>query len=214
MLRRFIILTFCCLATILIAAQPRLEEPEMYFGFHGGVIGSMVRFRPTVDISLQPPVLGGNAGLVFRYANTKYTAIQVEMNYMHRGWHEAKTDYFRHLDYIEIPLLMHLYFGKKVRGFLNLGPQFGYCVAQYDKNGEGLSGHQYEPIDKPWDWGLAAGLGLQVNTKKAGAYFLEARFNFSFGDLYNNHASDYFRTSAPMDLSVNLGWMWCQLQKQ
>lgn len=214
MKRLSVILSGIVLSLFGLYAQPRLEQPEMYVGFHGGVIASMVRFSPRVEQSLLPPVLGGNGGLVFRYSRTKYTAIQLELNYMHRGWHEKNTDYYRHLDYIEIPLLMHLYVGKTVRGFLNLGPQFGYCIAQYDKNGSGLSGHQYEPASKPWDWGLAAGLGLQVNTRRAGSYQLEARFNFSFGDLYPNRVSDYFSSSAPMDLSLNLGWMWHYVNKQ
>ncbi len=208
-LRRCILTVLCCIP-LLIAAQPRLAEPEMCFGFHGGVIGSMVRFNPNVAQSFAPPVLGANGGFVFRYSRTKYTAVQLELDYMRRGWHESATDYYRYLDYIEIPLLMHLYVGKKVRGFLNLGPQFGYCIAQSDKNGEGLSGHQYESVAKPWDWGLAAGLGLQVNTNKAGVYFLEARFDFSFGDLYPNRVADYFRTSAPMALSLNIGWLFAK----
>ncbi len=198
-------LLFC---VTCICAQPRLENPELYFGFHGGVTAAMMRFNPTVEQSAKSPLLGGNAGLVFRYSNTKYTAVQLELNYLQRGWHETSTDYTRHIDYIEIPLLMHLYFGKQVRGFLNLGPEFGYCIAQYDKNGEGLAGHQYQSIQKPWDWGLAAGLGMQVNAKKAGAYFLEVRFDFSFGDVFNNRATDYYKNSAPMALSLNLGWMW------
>jgi len=196
------------LLSLSVFAQPRLEVPELYFGFHGGAVAGMMRFSPTVQQSAKSPLLGGTGGLVFRYGNTKFTAVQLELNYLQRGWHETATDYTRHLDYIEIPLLMHLYFGKQVRGFLNLGPEFGYCIAQYDKNGENLSGPQYEPIEKPWDWGLAAGLGMQVNAKRAGAYFLEVRFDFSFGDVFSNRATDYFRNSAPMALSLNLGWMW------
>jgi hypothetical protein len=157
-----------------------------------------------------------NGGLVFRYATHKVCAIQVEANYMQRGWHETITTttqtiaYNRSLDYIEIPLLMHLYFGKeRFRGFLNLGPQIGYCIRDVGTDlPADITAPQYLPIEKPFDWGLAGGLGCYYRTKRIGLFQLEARFNFSMGTLYGNRKTDYFNQSNMMNLSLNLAYMW------
>ncbi len=212
------IIALCGLLLIVgsLNAQPRLHAPELYVGVHGGVSASTMIFNPSVSNMSDPftngMVLGGNGGLVFRYAGHKVCGFQLELNYMHRGWreHNAEGTYERHLHYLEVPFLTHLYFGKKaVRGFINLGPQIGYCVA--DRNSGNLLGesddHQYAPITKPFDWGVALGLGMYVRTKNAGVYQLELRGNYSLGSAFGTRATDYFNNANPLDVSVNLAWL-------
>lgn len=161
----------------------------------------------------QAVVLGGEGGFVFRYSGQKCCAIQVELNYLQRGWREANEGgaYIRRLHYIEIPFLMHIYFGSpSFRGFVNLGPQIGYCV--YDDHGHGVrqavSTQQYASIDKPFDWGATGGIGCYYRSKKSGIYQLEVRFNYSLGTLFASSATDYFSMSNPIELGIGLAWMW------
>lgn len=216
---RNIIICILCLAGMAasVKAQPRLRTPEYYLGVHGGVSASTVMFTPTVPNMLpiyNACVLGGNGGLVFRYAGHKYCSLQVELNYLHRGWAEKQDTigrYSRSLHYIELPLLMHVHFGKtNCQWFLNLGPQIGYCIKDEGNsgilvNGEGQA--QYRPLDHPFDWGLIGGIGLYFQTQKAGLYQLEIRFDYSFGGLYSTTLTDYFSMASPMDLSINLAWL-------
>lgn len=184
-------------------AQPRLHTPEIYFGVHGGVTASTVLFNPTQP-NMTPITnactLGGNGGFVFRYSEQKYCALQVELNYQHRGWatgSETVPHTYYNLHYVELPLLMHIHFGKKrSEWFLNLGPEIGYCV--WDES---------HLIDHPFNWGVAGGTGVLINGGKAGVYQLEARFNFSFGGVYGTRVTDKYSMASPMDLSVNLGWL-------
>ena len=201
-----------------LGAQPRLKTPEIYIGVHGGVTASTVFFRPEVNYMTpitQACVIGGNGGLVFRYSQQKCCAVQVELNYQHRGWreyHETYGTYNRELHYIELPLLMNIYFGsERWRGFFNLGPQIGYCILDDGGEGTKLSGgsaDQYNLIDHKFDWGLAGGLGFYYRSRNAGLYQLEARFNYSFGGVFGTQLVDHFSMASPMDLSVNLAWMW------
>ena len=215
--RRFILLISVVISSCTILAQPRLRRPEVYVGAHAGVLASTVLFQPSIQgIELPNILLAPNGGLVFRYAGHKVCAIQVELNYMQRGWRETITlgqttmDYTRQLDYIEIPLLMHLYFGKeRFRGFFNLGPQIGYCIRDVATPlPEGVTAPHYLPIDKPFDWGLAGGLGCYYRTRHIGLFQLEARFNFSMGTTYNNRKVDYFSQSNAMNLSLNFAYLW------
>lgn len=215
--QRYIIILLLLLTCAVSIAQPRLRRPEIYVGAHAGAMASTVLFAPNVaKIDIMQSPLTANGGLVFRYAGHKVCAIQVELNYMQRGWHETintgtqSADYYRTLDYIELPLLMHLYFGKeRFRGFLNLGPQIGYCIRDVATElPSSITSPQHQPIDKPFDWGLAGGLGCYYRTKKIGLFQLEARFNFSMGTIYNNRKVDYFSQSNSMNLSLNFAYLW------
>lgn len=180
-------------------AQPRLRTPKYYFGAHGGVTASTVFFRPAQS-DMTPItnacVLGGNGGLVFRYEGHKCCAFQMELNYEHRGWKQAGTAHSLH--YVELPILMHLNFGSETcKWFFNLGPQIGYCVKD-----------ESHSIDHPFDWGAAAGTGVYFKTRKAGVYQLEIRYDFSFGSVLGTALTDKYNMANPMDLSLNLGWLF------
>lgn len=216
-LRHIFITILLLILSIAVSAQPRLRTPEMYVGAHAGAMASTMLFKPNIaNIDIMQSPLTINGGLVFRYAGHKVCAIQTELNYMQRGWREIITlgqttmNYTRQLDYIEIPLLMHLYFGKeRFRGFFNLGPQIGYCIRDVATPlPEGVTAPHYLPIDKPFDWGLAGGLGCYLRTRKIGLFQLEARFNFSMGTTYNNRKVDYFSQSNAMNLSLNFAYLW------
>lgn len=201
-------------------AQPRLREPEMYVGLHGGAIASMGMFTPQVagtKALMGTVLLSGEGGFVFRYAGHKCCGFQLELNYMQRGWRENTDEnaeevahYTRRLDYIEMPFLAHIFFGKKMcRGFFNLGPQIGYCVHESESGTKHPTQQaQYEELENKFDWGLAAGLGLLVRTPKAGVFQLEARFSYSLGDYFSNRKTDYFSRSNPITLSLNVGYLW------
>ena len=93
---------------------------------------------------------------------------------------------------------MHLNFGSETcKWFFNLGPQIGYCIKD-----------ESNAIDHPFDWGAAAGTGLYFKTKKAGVYQLEIRYDFSFGAVYGTSLTDKYEMANPMDLSINLGWLF------
>ena len=216
--RLYIVVILLVLISSATSAQLRLRHPEMYIGVHGGVIASTVTFSPTVP-NMTPLteacVLGGNGGFVFRYSEQRCCAVQVELNYMQRGWREknSKTGdvYSRNLHYLELPFMMHIYFGSQTwRGFVNVGPQIGYCLK--DDGGKGIKQteevHQYNAIDNKFDWGVAGGLGAYCRTKNAGLYQLEVRFNYSFGTIFSSQLTEYFRQSNPMSLSINFAWMW------
>ena len=221
-MRRLVLTISAVLISVVCLAQPKLSHEEMYVGAHAGAIASMYRFAPVeVKQSWKHPFLGWNGGLVFRYAGHKVCGMQVEINYMQRGWYETNQDYTRQLDYIEVPFLMHLYFGKKARGFINLGPQIGYCIRSTESGtvptaqdlarkagGTSKVAHQYADVEKPFDWGIAGGAGFYYRSKYAGVYQLEARFNWSFGNTFNDSKMDYFDYSTPMSLSLNFAYMW------
>lgn len=219
--RRYILFVLLLVLGSGISAQKRLNNPEIYLGVHGGIKASTVLFSPTihsVDILHSP--LTGNGGLVFRYAEHRICALQIECNYMQHGWAEvygvageSQTIYSRHLHYIELPFMMHLGFGKKkFRALFNFGPQIGYCLADNKKvvnpGSYQFVQQQHEPIANRFDWGAVAGLGCFYKSDKIGVFQLEARFNFSLGGVFEVGQLKSLKMANPMGLSINLGYLW------
>ena len=216
--RKHILTCIVLLAAAAVCAQPRLRQAEIYAGVHGGVLMSTVIFQPSMSNTAFH--FSGNGGAVFRYNNLKYCGIQAELNYMQRGWHEKITSansvtgrsgiYFRRMDYIELPVLMHLYVGNEHwRGFLNAGPQIGFCIHEMSQGAQSKTvTAQYGRVYYPFDWGIAAGLGFCYRSGKAGVFQLEGRFNYSFGDVFDHSKQAYFDQSHAMNISANIGWLW------
>lgn len=207
------------LSSGMLMGQKRLMQPEIYLGVHGSAIASMTIFNPTVPYMTpitKGCVLGGEGGLVFRYSEQKCCALQLELNYMQRGWAErgsdvaGEIDYMRKLHYIELPVMMHIYFGKpSFRGFVNLGPQIGYCVKdEVQGTPHPAGGAQYNALDHRFDWGVCGGVGFYYRSAHAGVYQLDIRAGYSLGTLFSNQAGADFTMSNPITLSVGLAWLW------
>jgi len=210
-----------------VSAQKRLLSPEYFIGFQGGATASSVLWSPKVpgaESITSSALLSGTGGLVFRYSGHRCCGVQVELNYARRGWQEkedatatsAERHYTRILDYIELPVLTHIYFGKHhVRGFVNLGPQIGYCVHESQSGTmQTTEVHQYAPLDNPFAWGVAGGLGIIGMTDRAGCFQLEARFTYGLGALFSSSTTSHFQQSNMMTLSVNLAYFIPLRRKQ
>ncbi|MDO4165000.1 MAG: porin family protein, partial [Bacteroides sp.] len=174
-------------------AQIGEQRYNLAVGFSGGVNMNSVSFSPTVR---QKNLMGINGGLTARYISEKYFGMicgaQIEVNFSQRGWDEYYEDYpelqyTRKMNYVEIPLLAHLAFGKD-RGlqlFIHAGPQIGFCLGDsYTTSGEdewGSSGFNVDQHDQAvqnkFDYGIAGGLGFELRTK-AGNFLVEGRYYY------------------------------------
>lgn len=210
-MKRILVILFLVICAATIAtAQPRLRHPEYYLGVRGGAVASTTTFLPTVENMtpfLKSVLVSGTGGLVFQFNGQKYCGLQVEANYLPKGWKEG--NYTRTLHYVEFPMMMHLYFGSPSWRFIvNAGPMIGACVYDDTKQAEGNEMTQRDKITNIFDWGIVGGIGVNFRSKNAGAYQFEIRYNYSFGNLYSDRATDYFSKSNTMALSATLAWMW------
>lgn len=197
------------LGVLPLAAQRYYYEPEYTLGARAGATASFVSFVPAVSHQM---LYGAQAGIVFRYISDRHFGIQVETNFTQRGWKE-KSDVYRYtrtLDYIEIPFLSHIYFGKNYfRWFFNLGPEISFRVA--DRTDTDISDERQksprhtDDFKTIFDYGIAVGTGFEFQTRRAGIYQLEARYSFGLGDLYRNSSDDTYRRSSNQNISLCLG---------
>ena len=208
----FLILMF---ATTALWGQVGEFRSALAIGVNGGYALNKVSFNPTIKQKYHG---GMTAGITLRYTCEKYfsmlCAVQAEVNFAQMGWKEnieTSTDtYSRTVNYIQVPLLARLSFGREVKGamgYLVLGPQLGFYLSDSDKRtGEwspatlGLRPNnvteQYDlKIQNKFEYGITGGLGLEVNTRRAGHFMLEGRYYFGLSNLFHD-GKDTFGRSA------------------
>lgn len=227
-----ILIAVALLAGITLPAAAQIGEPRdnLSIGFNAGVNYNNVTFAPKIK---QNGLIGITGGATARYISEKYFAMicgaQVELNYSQRGWDEQFQDadgnkittrsYIRKMNYLEIPFLAHLAFGKD-RGaqvFLHLGPQIAFLLSDSEnKSGdwEGVDltsdqGAVYnKKIENKFDYGIVGGLGLEIKTKRAGNFLIEGRYYFGLSDFYKSTKKDYFSRSAHTTISGRITYLF------
>lgn len=194
-------------------AQIGEQRHNFSVGVNGGINLNSVTFSPTVR---QKNLMGINGGLTARYISEKYFSmicgVQMEFNFSQHGWDEYYQDYpelkyTRKMNYVDIPFLAHLAFGKDrgVQFFIHAGPQIGFFISDSRK----MSGNWDDPniqgavtteqhdkdVENKFDYGIAGGAGLELRTK-AGNFLVEGRYYYALSDFYKSTKKDYFARSA------------------
>lgn len=200
-LRILITLVLCAVvATARLSAQVNYSGNELAVGVKGGATMSLVTFSPGVNLDMKWGYFGG---VVFRYSGEKNLGIQVEANFVQKGWQEADAPFGRTLSYIDVPVLSHFFFGKGVfRWIVNLGPQVSYMILDQSAGTASLPQH-IEPVKNRFDYGVCGGTGFEINTRRGGIYQLEARFAYSFADFFDNSYAASFQQSSSMTLLLS-----------
>lgn len=218
------LLSLLCAGVVM--AQ-REYEPHFSWGARAGMTMGKMAFSPTVK---QGWVSGFTAGAVARYSEENHVGIIAELNISQRGWkedfEEFSTDYSyqRHLTYLQLPLMTHIYFGNpsRLRGFINMGPVIGYMIgssisSNFDYQAPDLdqmpafqdhrTPQMSMEITGKFDYGITVGLGAERNLFKNQSILLEARFYYGLGNIFPCAKKDYFSAARGMALEVTLGWM-------
>ena len=133
-----------------------------------------------------------------------------------------ENERFKHsIDYYQVPILAHLAWGKEKKGlnfFFNAGPVLGFLVNndidknftletvnleirgyQNEQDQEKIKKQLKEKEQKPknkFDYGIAAGLGLELHIKPIGRFQIEGRYYYGLGNLYGDSKLDCFSRSA------------------
>lgn len=226
MKRQAIIVAACLsvLSALPLHAQLQDERSNFAVGVNGGVNLSSVSFQPSVE---EGYLIGPAFGVTARYVSEKYIkmicGIQVEVNYSQRGWKEVMEEgfegsYLRKMNYVEIPLLAHLAFGKDhgngVRIVFNLGPQMGFMLSENEQ----ITGNpaaqtnratsQYGKMaEASFDYGLIGGGGLEIRTG-IGNFILEGRYYYGLSDFYHSTKKDPFSRSAHSYIAGKLTYLF------
>ena len=212
--------------TLPAYAQVGEQRHNLAIGINGGINLNSVSFSPTIQ---QKNLMGITGGITARYISERYFKMicgaQLEINFSQHGWSEYYEDYpslsyTRTMNYVEIPFLAHLAFGKEQRGlqfFIHAGPQIGLLLGDSQTmkgdwetaaNNINLETEQHDkPIDNTFDYGITAGVGIELRTK-AGNFIMEGRYYYALSDFFGNTKSDYFARSAHGVISAKISYLF------
>ena len=239
-MRNFIISAILSIVPVAMTAQIGEHRNDLAIGFNGGLNMSSVSFTPKVS---QAKLNGITGGLSVRYVCEKYfstvCSLYGEINYSQMGWKEDIVDvndmpvintatglpeeYSRTVNYIQVPLMAHLAWGREQKGFaffVNLGPQFGIYMSESTKTNFDFSDRnaadRVNPVcaqdtmavENKFDYGIAAGAGIEFSHPKVGHFLLEGRYYYGRGNIYGDSKRDYFGSSNFGTITVKLAYLF------
>ncbi len=131
--------------------------------------------------------------------------------------------YSRTLNYLQVPVFAHLAWGKEHSGmqfFFQLGPQFGYLLSEKtttnfnfkDRNTADRSNvvcaQDTMAVENKFDYGIAAGAGIELSVPRVGHFLLEGRYYYGLGNIYGDSKRDYFSKSNNSSIVVKLTYLF------
>ena len=201
------------------AKSQEVFQPELSIGPFAGVALSQVSFNPTIK---QQYLTAYTVGGKLRFVSEKNLGFLIEPNYSVYGWREnfeeyesdIAYEYSRKLHYIELPFMTHVYFGNRQRIFINAGPVARFLIGENENINFSLadapnpnSSETYgKTIEQRFDYGIAAGLGMEIKTKK-NSFLLEGRYYYGLGDVFNNRKKDFYPKSANQNITITLTYL-------
>lgn len=234
----FLYILFCI--PLLAHAQVGEHRSDFSIGFNGGYMLSKVSFTPKVTQDYKGGITGGFS---MRYVCEKYfktiCSVYAEVNYASMGWKERILDlqdqpvinaitnqpekYSRTINYIQIPIMAHLAWGRETKGFnffINAGPQFGFFLSESTESNFEFENRNVESrassvvaqdtmaVEHKFDYGIAAGAGIEYSIPKVGHFLLEGRYYYGLGNLYGDSKKDYFGSSNFGTIIVKLTYLF------
>lgn len=197
-------------------------RPYIGIGFHGGLNSAIVDFEPSID---QSAINVYAAGIILNYIAEKNVGLQTELNFVQRGWQDENDSlgsYSRTMNFIEIPLLTHIYIGSKFfRVTAELGPYIAFNQGFSEEYAAslipddpypdsivlGYRNYYGQDIDSKLDYGFIGGGGIGVITK-FGEFQLKVRYTKSLINIFEPYPVGNFRFSS-ME-SIYFGFSWVQ----
>lgn len=131
--------------------------------------------------------------------------------------------YERTVSYVQVPIMAHLSWGRENRGvnfFVNAGPQFGVYLSESTKmtfdwdnrnmtdRANSICAQDTMAVENKFDYGIAAGAGIELATRKAGRFLLEGRYYYGLGNIFGDSKRDYFGSSNYGTITIKLTYLF------
>ena len=133
--------------------------------------------------------------------------------------------YSRKMSYVQIPIFARLGWGRERKGlqfFFQVGPQIGFFLSEKTESNFDVRQTEFNPgprndpnpmykytttrvsdvvaqdtmaVENTFDYGIAAGGGIEFSHPKLGHFLVESRYYYGLGNIYGSSKRDYFARS-------------------
>jgi hypothetical protein len=132
-------------------------------------------------------------------------------------------EYSRTINYIQVPFFAHLAWGRENKGFsffVNAGPQLGIYLSEstscnfnldemnISDRANTIIAQDTMEVENKFDYGIAAGLGIEYSLPKVGHFLLEGRYYYGLGNIYGDSKRDYFGSSNFGTITIKLTYLF------
>lgn len=195
-------------------------SPKVTQSMHGGMVGGLsVRYMSEKYFKTYCSIYG-EVNLL--QGGWKEKIVDIEENKVVNPTTGQPEEYSRTLSYIEVPIFAQLAWGKEEHGckfFVQAGPKVGFMLgekttANFDINDMNITDRankettQYGmDVENKFDYGIAAGLGMEYSVPRVGHFIVEGRYNFGLGNLFGDSKRDYFSKSNNTGFNVKIIYM-------
>ncbi len=226
-MKRFSFFIVALLSALMSGWAQTHFDSRVDLGVRGGLTMSTVMFNPSVTSKLG---MGYTGGVTFRYTEENHFGLIAEVNLVQRGWAEKFEDlpynYQRTLNYIEVPVMSHIYFGKRGKFFFNAGPEIAYYLGDHIKsnfdyyNTDALEGFHDKnrrddqltmKVSQKLDFGIVAGLGGEFSINRRNSVAVEARVYYGIGNVMPSGRQDTFSVSNQLSFALTAGY-WFRIK--
>jgi len=132
-------------------------------------------------------------------------------------------EYQRRINYVQVPILARLGWGRERNGlqfFFQAGPQLGLFLNEKTEANYKLEERNYSartskvinqetmPVENKFEYGIAAGIGLEYSHPSLGHFMVEGRYYYGLGNIYGNTKRDYFGRSNFSNIVIKMSYLF------
>ena len=195
--------------------------PKVNQGFHGGMTGGF-SFRYVCEKYFNT-ICAVQAEVNYAQIGWKESILDANDAPVVNQVTGLPEEYSRTMNYVQIPVFAHLGWGREEKGFqffFQAGPQIGFCLGEKTKTNFNVDDANFADrvssvvaqdtmaVENKFDYGIAAGLGLEYSHPKVGHFQLEARYYYGLGNIYGDTKRDYFGKSNFGNIVVKLTYLF------
>lgn len=171
---------------LVLSFQLTTHAQNTSIGIKGGLLGSNFSTSATDDFAL-----GFRAGVFLTHSIVRDFGVGIEANYARKGSPFNQENL--KLNYVEIPLLAHYFFGKgSFRPKVFVGPYYGYLLSAQLGN-EDRQGYEQN------DYGVLGGVGFHQSLGDGKWLYVDARYTHGLAAVVNGG------DATNRDVSINVG---------
>lgn len=188
---KFLVTNLFVVNVLLISGNLFAQTFKWEFGLEGGAGIRTLRIDPEYPSLITKAGVSFTGGIAGQYNLNDIWSVKLGAAYEKKGSNIERTDILTmgkvNFDYISIPLLLKAKFGKKIEFFVNAGPYLGILLSSYNRLDANSNFPETETntdsTTKKTDFGISAGIGVEIPVGRSGALTIEVRDNFGLSNI-------------------------------